>query len=98
MEAIDMKKIRIIDDSAFFSILKEDDIPPVCIYCENYNIDETNQNTCKAFPVSIPNEIIQGKNKHQLPYEGDNGIHFKLSPKVLSETADNLLWILPQNK
>ncbi len=31
---------------------------------------------CKAFPNGIPFDIWTGKNKHDSPYPGDNGITF----------------------
>lgn len=31
---------------------------------------------CSAFPVGIPQEILDGNNDHSKPYPGDNGIIF----------------------
>ncbi len=33
---------------------------------------------CKAFPIKIPEEILQGDNPHIAVYPGDNGIIFEL--------------------
>jgi len=34
--------------------------------------------TCKAFPKRIPQEILDGKNLHLKPVEGDHGIQFEV--------------------
>ena len=45
---------------------------PDCLRCVHY----LKENTCKAFPKGIPEEINFGKN-HIKPYEGDNGFQFE---------------------
>ena len=32
---------------------------------------------CQAFPLGIPQEILDGKNKHLKPYPGDDGLTYK---------------------
>jgi hypothetical protein len=32
---------------------------------------------CKAFPLGIPDDIANGKNKHLTPVEGDRGIVYE---------------------
>lgn len=52
----------------------------VCCKCK-YLIDIRDQ-TCKAFPRGIPNEIWLGTNDHTKPYKGDQGIQFEAVEKV----------------
>ena len=44
---------------------------PICNYCRHY-IDDLN---CKAFPTpkTIPNEILNGENKHSKVISGQTG-------------------------
>jgi len=46
-----------------------------CVYCKHYNDDI--DDTCKAFPNSIPIEIIDGDIRHDKPIDGDHGIQFE---------------------
>ena len=40
--------------------------------------DETTERVvCKAFPDGIPDVIAYGKNLHQKPFKGDNGIQYE---------------------
>jgi hypothetical protein len=52
---------------------------PICTNCKHFDVDsriETGSRSCSAFVV-IPLEIWNGKNDHQKPYAGDNGIVFE---------------------
>lgn len=50
-----------------------------CISCQYYK-----GGTCKAFPDSIPIDLLTSKVSHKKPYPGDNGIQFKqkINPDV----------------
>jgi hypothetical protein len=53
---------------------------PICYGCKNYIREEGLHFKCKAFGDDvggIPADIIEGKNDHSKPYEGDNGIQFE---------------------
>lgn len=45
-----------------------------CQFCRHKNKDT---DTCVAFPQGIPSAILTGKNSHNKPYPGDNGIQFE---------------------
>jgi len=50
-----------------------------CHKCKHLN-EETNddgEETCKAFPAGIPDDIIIGDTLHRVPVDGDNGITFE---------------------
>ncbi|MBF0531035.1 MAG: hypothetical protein HQK55_17565 [Deltaproteobacteria bacterium] len=47
-----------------------------CKYCERFH----NDNTCEAFPAGIPEEILSGRNNHDQPYPGDNGLTYLAKP------------------
>jgi len=36
---------------------------------------------CRAFPKGIPEKILSGRDLHNEPTEGDDGIHFELGIK-----------------
>jgi hypothetical protein len=59
-----------------------------CFNCVNY----TEGLKCKAFPDGIPDEILSGDNIHDAPFEGDNGITFKIDRD--NEFADYFLNLL----
>lgn len=40
-----------------------------CFSCRNYK----DENTCKAFPKGIPEEIFNGKKEHTEPIKGQTG-------------------------
>lgn len=47
-----------------------------CAFCEHFNQQGREQETCKAFPDGIPAEILSGENNHTRAVDGDNGIRF----------------------
>ena len=47
---------------------------PICNKCIHYISGTV---TCKAFKKRIPESILDGSNKHQVPFPGDNGIQFE---------------------
>lgn len=42
--------------------------------------------TCDAFPNGIPDKLLNGREKHGAPYEGDGGLLFK--PRADTEPGD----------
>lgn len=48
-----------------------------CLDCINFNFENKNKNTCKAFPEGIPDDIFWNKITHNKDLGNDNGIHFK---------------------
>jgi len=50
---------------------------PICMTCKHYHFDNYASMTCDAYPDGIPDKIIDGKVKHNKPYNGDNGIQFE---------------------
>jgi hypothetical protein len=52
-------------------------ISSICSHCKNYNVEDVEGHTCKAFPNGIPPEIWLGKNPHTHPFKGDNGVQFE---------------------
>jgi hypothetical protein len=46
--------------------------------CCKHRHQGTHPPTCDAFPERIPLAIRLMRAHHQLPYEGDHGIHFEL--------------------
>ena len=48
-------------------------VSSLCDLCAH----QGNNETCKAFPDGIPEEILSGDHDHHEPYPGDNGIQFK---------------------
>jgi len=51
--------------------------PIACASCNNYVSDYK----CRAFPGGIPQAILDGKDSHTEPHEGDNGIQFEAVDK-----------------
>lgn len=49
---------------------------PLCIKCVHFHEDNGDRFTCDAFPDRIPDEIVLGGFKHNLPFPGDNGLRF----------------------
>lgn len=47
-----------------------------CVTCRNYR----GALTCRAFPESIPAEILSGDFDHREPYPGDNGVGWEPGP------------------
>jgi hypothetical protein len=45
----------------------------MCVACRHWHGDET----CEAYPVRIPPEILLGKQDHWQRYRGDQGIQFE---------------------
>lgn len=63
---------------------------PYCVLCKHFEVEKFNQKHlrhCKAFQGKIPDDIIEGRVDHRLPYEGDNGIQFELQ-----EDTSKLYW------
>ena len=50
----------------------------MCYSCEHF--DKRNTDVCEAFPKGIPRKIFWDGYDHRKPFEGDNGIQFKLIP------------------
>ena len=48
-------------------------VSSLCDLCAHLGDNET----CKAFPNGIPEEILTGDHDHTEPYPGDNGIQFE---------------------
>ena len=44
-----------------------------CDLCKHVRENDT----CKAFPDGIPEDILTGEHDHTEPYPGDNGIQFE---------------------
>lgn len=55
-----------------------------CLRCDYYR----GEGECEAFPDGIPYEIISGQHDHREPFEGDDGIRFKLLPAAPSRTDE----------
>jgi hypothetical protein len=51
-------------------------LEPICFICKHFNIEKS---TCPAFPgKEIPDEIIEGSNKHSKPLaDQENDIVFE---------------------
>lgn len=54
------------------------------VYGETVNIPDcvtckwaTSKTTCQAFPNGIPDRIRTGRDRHDEPYPGDNGIQYE---------------------
>ena len=45
----------------------------MCPYCKHY----TENQTCKAFPDGIADDIFMGFVQHDRPVDGDHGIQFE---------------------
>lgn len=45
-----------------------------CVRCEHYRMED---DSCKAFPGGIPQEILLGDFDHTRAYPGDNGVRFR---------------------
>lgn len=50
---------------------------PECLHCKHYHAGNLSANTCTAFPMGIPVEIMANITNHRNPYPGDNGIQFE---------------------
>jgi hypothetical protein len=50
-----------------------DFILPACASCVHKH---RNAATCTAFPTRIPEEMLNGTNKHTTAYPGDHGIRY----------------------
>jgi hypothetical protein len=56
---------------------------PLCLWCKHLDVkynEQTRGWRCEAFPVIIPDEIIECKVLHLDAYEGDNGVQFERQP------------------
>jgi len=52
--------------------------PPPCLICKNYNENDFDKFSCKAFQNGIPDEIIMNESDHTEPLpEQDNDIVFE---------------------
>jgi hypothetical protein len=51
-------------------------VEPICLICTRAG-GAFEWPTCLAFPLGIPQEILDGKNDHSKPYPGDHGIQFE---------------------
>jgi hypothetical protein len=61
---------------------------PICAACDRYRswTMENEDASCDAFPDGIPREIIEQGFDHRKPFQGDQGIRFRL----MSEAEDKL--------
>jgi hypothetical protein len=46
---------------------------PACLTCARKHAGLP---TCQAFPLGIPDEILDGSNRHNQPVEGDHGLTY----------------------
>lgn len=52
---------------------------PICLACIYYFRNQNKSGRfCNAFPEGIPEKIYHHAYDHRKPFEGDNGIRFKL--------------------
>jgi len=48
----------------------------LCMVCQHFDPEEKEFLKCKAFANGIPPQLFTGKENHDKPYPGDNGIRF----------------------
>ena len=60
-----------------------------CGFCTHYF---AGQERCTAFPNGIPEDILEGRADHRLPYAGDHGIRLELKPGL----PESILGQLPE--
>lgn len=54
-------------------------LPKQCQLCQRFGNKAEYQGdvpVCEAFPQGIPEEILNGKNKHLTPFPGDHDLQF----------------------
>lgn len=49
----------------------------VCAECRHFWVDRYDVIACDAFPAGIPRAILEGRNDHREPYDGDGGIVYE---------------------
>ena len=55
-----------------------------CVRCKHLDVSRLLARkgaVCAAFPDGIPQDIIQGMNRHEAPFPGDHGIQFEAEPE-----------------
>lgn len=51
---------------------------PKCVECKHFRGPAKGDGfCCRAFPVNIPDAILDGVHDHSKPYPGDKGIRFE---------------------
>ena len=48
----------------------------LCMSCEHFEVDVYGFK-CKAYPLGIPDAIIDSEADHRKPYKGDHGITYE---------------------
>jgi len=61
-----------------------------CVLCSRL---QAPGGVCEAFPVKIPDAILENRWDHREPYAGDQGLGFQLDPKIagVDELDDDLI-------
>ena len=70
---------RLDDQAEKFTIDPSAVVVSQCLLCRHYAGDNFAA-ACKAFPSSVPLEILTNDADHRRPFEGDDGVRFEPRP------------------